>query len=344
MPTLLVVLLVAAMCLTTVLTVGRTSAAQAQVQGRLESAGARLLTVTDTRDQGLFGAAVVGSVAALDSVTGAAALTSPRDVTATNQGQGGVKIPLWAVVGDPDSLVELESGRWPRPGEALISSALVDVLGFTSSTGSVDAGSRQWAVVGTFRTRGAVPELESGVVAAATTADVARTLYVTSEPGRDVARVQQIALSIVAPAALNDVSVQAPDILAGLQDSVGEDLGTFAGNLLLIVLSGGAVLTVMVVSADVLVRRSDLGRRRALGASRQAVALLIMTQTAAAAGTGAILGTAIGALAGATWATTPPAVFLIGTATLSLLAATIASIPPALAAARADPVRVLRTP
>lgn len=96
--------------------------------------------------------------------------------------------------------------------------------------------------------------------------------------------------------------------------------------------------------ADTLVRRDDLGRRRALGMSRNALIAFIVVRTAVAAVGGAALGMIAGSVILGALATAPPPDFVAAVGLLAVIAALAASVPPALAAAYTDPVRVLRTP
>ncbi len=58
--TMMVAFLAAAMCVTTLLTVGRAAAAEQQVAARLDAAGSRTLTVTDANEAGFLDGDVVG--------------------------------------------------------------------------------------------------------------------------------------------------------------------------------------------------------------------------------------------------------------------------------------------
>ena len=62
--TMMVAFLAAAMCVTTLLTVGRAAAAEQQVAARLDAAGSRTLTVTDANEAGFLDGDVVAAVAA----------------------------------------------------------------------------------------------------------------------------------------------------------------------------------------------------------------------------------------------------------------------------------------
>lgn len=121
------------------------------------------------------------------------------------------------------------------------------------------------------------------------------------------------------------------------------DLGSFGRHLRALVLGAGSLLTAVVVLADVLVRRADLGRRRALGASGGELVALIAARTGPAALSGAVAGTTIGSAVAAHWGVAAPWDLVLGAGTLAVLAARVAAAPPALVAAYGDPARVLRT-
>ncbi|WP_456569822.1 MULTISPECIES: ABC transporter permease [unclassified Blastococcus] len=93
-----------------------------------------------------------------------------------------------------------------------------------------------------------------------------------------------------------DLQVQPPAELAELQSQVREDVGAFGRSLLLLVLAAGAALTGIVVLSDVLLRRTDLGRRRALGATRSTLIALVTLRTTIASTAGSILGAVLGVL------------------------------------------------
>lgn len=120
--------------------------------------------------------------------------------------------------------------------------------------------------------------------------------------------------------------------------------GDYGRGLLLLTLGAGAVLVAVVVLAEVLLRRRDLGRRRALGASQWGLVGLVVARTVVAAVPGALLGAVGGAVIAAIWAQPPPLEFTCAVTVLTGLVSGIAAIPPAFLAAVRDPVGVLRTP
>lgn len=89
----------------------------------------------------------------------------------------------------------------------------------------------------------------------------------------------------------------------------------------------------------------DIGRRRALGASRSLVVAQILVNGVLTGLSGATLGAAAGLVLNAVVAgTLPGATFTLAVITLVTLASTLAAVPPAVRAARIDPVRILRVP
>jgi putative ABC transport system permease protein len=136
-PTLLVAVLVAAMCATTGLTVGRAAAAQAQVTARLDDAGSRHLTLTDAKGQGFLTEAVVEQAAGLSTAERAVGFAAAVDAANTAIGEGGDRVPTWPVLGDLSTAVTLTAGRWPGPGEALVSPTAQAALGLDAPVGAV---------------------------------------------------------------------------------------------------------------------------------------------------------------------------------------------------------------
>lgn len=340
---LMVAILVAAMCLTTLLTVGRSAAAEIQVQQRMESAGSRVITIHDNGEEELINPGTVAVIEALSLVESAVGLGTARDVTNGAVGPGGPTAHARTLIGHLPSAVALEAGRWPQPGEALISAHAQTTLGMEDPYGYILDGEVEYPVVGAFRPLPLVEELDGGIVIASP-AGSAAYLTVLAADTTVVGAATTGALRTLSPVDTDAIRVESPQSLADVQQEVAGDLGAFSRTLLLGVLTAGAALVTVVVLADVLLRRADLGRRRALGATRTVIITLVVGRTILPSLLGAFLATAIGLGATHAMDARPPLDFAAGTATLALLAATLASLPPALYAANRDPVSVLRTP
>ncbi|USQ81881.1 permease [Ornithinimicrobium faecis] len=347
-PTALVAMLVAIMCATTLATVGRTAAAEQQVADRLDAAGSRVLVVTDTRGGELISPAVVQQTHGLSVTERAVGVQIPVDVVNLVVGQGGTRVPAWTIDGDLSEVLTLTAGRWPGPGEALVSAQAQAALGMDHPVGGVQLASStqvgDYSVVGAFEPREPFGQYAAGLVIAAEPGVVSDSLYVVVTDSSVASAAQSAVLGLVAPPDFDSVSVDSPVALAELQAEVAADLGTFGRTLLFGVLGAGALLVAIVVLSDVLVRRKDLGRRRALGATRGTIVAMVIARTLLPALLGAGIGTAAGLWVADRFAALPPWEFTTGTAILALLAAIASAILPALYAATRDPVRVLRTP
>lgn len=349
-PSALVLLLVAVMCAATITTVGRTAAAEQQLVDRLDEAGSRVLSVADARGEGLLPPTVVDQASALSTVERGVGALIPIDVVNGVVGQGGTRVPAWGVHGDLRAVAELTGGRWPGPGEAVVSAPAMAQLGLEDPVGWVAGASTtvvsEWSVVGSFTPREPFDDYATGVLYVAPADQPVDTVHVVLADASSAQVTQAQVIALIAPPTMDALTVTSPVSLAQLQAQVTGDLAAFGATLLLGVLGGGALLVAIVVLADVLVRRKDLGRRRALGATRVTIVGLVVARTVLPALLGAGLGVGAGLLAvsriGAGVA--PPADFSVGTATLAMASAMVAAIPPALYAATRDPVRVLRTP
>src|SRR5690606_4790148 len=203
---------------------------------------------------------------------------------------------------------------------------------------------RQYDVVGSFTARPPFATLTAGLWCAAAARTPTRAVHVVVTSVAAARATEALTLLALAPPAASRSTVRSATALADLQRAVQGDLGDYGRDLLALTLGGGAFLIAVVVLAEVLLRRRDLGRRRALGASRRDVATLVLLRTIAAAIPGALTGTAAGVAAAAAWADQPPADFTAATATLTILVAATVAVAPSVLAARRDPVGVLRTP
>ncbi|MDX1658513.1 MAG: FtsX-like permease family protein [Nitriliruptorales bacterium] len=157
--------------------------------------------------------------------------------------------------------------------------------------------------------------------------------------------IARAAMGLLSPADPNSVVVQTSPELNHMRDAIRAGLGQSARQLLALVLLSGLILVALTVFANVTARRKDFGRRRALGASRSEIVLLVAGRTVVVAVMGAVVGASVGSAIVWIWTSAPPPPgFSIAVAFLSSLAAALGAVGPAAVAAFRDPVKVLRMP
>ncbi|HEX7100835.1 MAG TPA: FtsX-like permease family protein [Acidimicrobiia bacterium] len=340
-------LLTAGVCAFVLGTTGQTVQAEQSVLARIDDAGTRLITVTDSDGTAHIPASAVDRIGRVSSVDWVIGVGTVQDGVNSAVGDGGNRIPvrdLWGAL--PDGFVV--NGRVPRPGEGLIGNEAVGEAGLEGPLGSLDVGQGQVAIVGGFVAAPGLEFLSSGVIVQPDVDDrdaLLRSVHVLASSASQVGVVTQSVLSVIGAADPLALGLQTSQVLADVRIAVAGQLGSFSRNLVLVALGVSLVLVGLVVYGSVTLRRQDFGRRRALGARRSDVVALVGAQS----GLVALLGVSLGVVAGslAVWRLTgqlPDVPFTLAVGALVLLAVLVASIPPALVAAFRDPVRVLRVP
>jgi putative ABC transport system permease protein len=173
-------------------------------------------------------------------------------------------------------------------------------------------------------------------------------LYLRSLPSQ-VTDVAAVLPATVDPANPSVVAVSYPsDILRAALVTKGAYNGLFLGLGAVALLVGGVgIANVMVIS--VLERRSEIGLRRALGATRRHVAEQFLAEAVLLSVLGGLAGTIIGAVATVIyavsqhWSVQIPAAALYGGLGAALVIGAIAGLYPSMRAARLSPTEALRT-
>ena len=176
----------------------------------------------------------------------------------------------------------------------------------------------------------------------------AGTIYVRTDPTQ-VANVAQVLAGTANPQNPNEVQVNRPsDVLAARAAAAGAFTALFLGlAAVALVVAGVGIANVMLMS--VLERRSEIGLRRALGATQVHIALQFLVESLVLAALGGALGVLAGVGAAAVYANTQhwqivlPLDATAGGLAAALAVGAMAGLYPAARAARVSPTDALRT-
>jgi len=175
----------------------------------------------------------------------------------------------------------------------------------------------------------------------------ASVIYLRAEP-EYVEEVRGVLAATANPAAPNEVEVSRPSEALEARAQVDKNLQTLLLSLGAVALLVGAIGIANVMVISVLERRSEIGVRRALGATRAHIGIQFIMESALLAFMGGVLGIGIGAAVtyayarSQDWLGTVPLVALAGSVAVTLLLGVISGLYPAVRAARLDPVEAIR--
>lgn len=343
--TIVLALVSAAMVMTTMLTAGRSAAAERDVMASVEAAKPRLIRVTVTEPSLGIRKSGLDTLDQMSGVEWILALGPARD---TRSAATGVRANVAArdLLTDLPDEVTITHGRLPGPGEAVLGAAPQQRLQLLQPAGAIDNGTTTIAIVGAFTSTGAIDDLERLILTQQPpgTTSYSTLVYVLAKQATDVPPVidQIRALSGVEPDLL---TIDTSPELIELQQVLSGQLGALARQMALGAMLVGLVLVALTMTLALNTRRRDYGRRRALGATRSALLALTILEAAAAVTAGALIGIIAGiATATTLTGTTPPPTFVAAAGLLTVITGTTAAIPPAWLAAIRDPMLILRVP
>lgn len=341
-----VALVALAMTAATFLTAGRAAATEASVLASVDEAGPRLLTVNIANPAPGLDEATVQRIEELPGTEWVLALGAARDVRALGSSFGN-NVAARTLLSPLPDLVMQDLGRMPLAGEAIIGRDAQERLQLAHPSGSIVDGGGARAIVGRFVADGALTGLGRLALVSADRAaagDRATLLYILAEDATSVAPVER-AVRSVAGVPLDQLTVETSPELVDLSAVVSGAVGAFGRQLAIGAMLAGLVLISLTMILAMNSRRRDIGRRRALGASRSAIMALTLAEVAIPSVGGVAIGACVSASALVAFGEPLPSLAFTGFATLLLaLAGMTAAAPPAMLAARQEPVRILRVP
>jgi putative ABC transport system permease protein len=303
----------------------------------------------------------IGPVQDVSSVTSVDANVLRTDLAPSDQTRGiTVKAADTELL---DTLVGgMADGEWLDEARAdlpvvVLGSVAAERLGITDVGDGVQVwlGERWFSVIGILEPLELAPDLDTSAVIGrdiATgqlgAAEAPGTVYLRTDP-EDVDAVQAVIAPTANPESPDQVEVSRPsDAIEARAAASNAFTALFLGLGAVALLVGGVgIANVMVIS--VLERRSEIGLRRALGATRRHVSVQFLSEALLLSAAGGIAGVLLGAAVTAVydvargWEVVVPLAGLAGGIAAALAIGAVAGLYPATRAARLAPTDALRT-
>jgi putative ABC transport system permease protein len=350
---------------------GLSESSQAGLLAEIDRLGTNLLTVTNGQSFGgktaelpLAAAKMIARIYPVESVAETGKVTGSvyRSPLIPSVETNAISV-LAVSLNLPRSLtVNVVAGRYLNAATA---AQPVAVLGYAAAQRlGIDRaypGERIWVadqwyyVVGILGPSTLAPEVESAVLIGFRAAEKylafdghPNTIYVRAQDSQ-VGAVHSVLAETADPEAPNEVNVSEPSATLVARAQAKSALnGLFLGLGAVGLLVGAiGVANIMVIS--VLERRSEIGLRRALGATRGQIRTQFLSEAVLLSLMGGAFGVALGALATVIYASTKnwtavvPTSAWAGGLAVAMLIGAIAGLLPALRAARLSPAEALRT-
>jgi putative ABC transport system permease protein len=303
----------------------------------------------------------IGPVEQVSSVTSVDATVLRSDLAPSNQTKGiTVKAAdtqlLATLVGEMADGVWLDDARAELP-VVVLGSVAAERLGITDVGVGVNVwlGDQWFTVIGIMEPLVLAPDLDTSAVIGRPiaitelgAAEAPGTVYLRTDPDK-VDAVQDVIAPTANPENPDQVEVSRPsDAIEARAAASNAFTALFLGLGAVALLVGGVgIANVMVIS--VLERRSEIGLRRALGATRRHVSIQFLSEALLLSAAGGVAGVLLGAAVTAIydlargWEIVVPVTGLVGGIVAAVAIGAVAGLYPATRAARLAPTDALRT-
>jgi putative ABC transport system permease protein len=353
--------------------VGISASSRAEIDEQLQALGTDLLTVEPGQtlrggETAVLPTESVDMVARIGPVTSVSAVGAIDDafVYRTDLIDEARTNGITTMAARPDLLEtvsgDVASGRWLDEALAayptvVLGATTAERLGIAQTDGrvAVRLGDQWFTVVGVLAPAPLAPELDAAALVGWPIAeellgfDRAPTRLYERSPEAQVEAVRAVLPATVNPANPEEVTVSRPSDALAAQAAADETL-----TMLLLALGGVALLVGGIGVANTMViavleRRSEIGLRRALGATRAHVRIQFLGESLLLAGLGGIGGAVLGGIvtagfaANRDWPLALPLWVLGGAAAATIAVGALAGAYPATRAARMSPTAALAT-
>ncbi|MFE3017075.1 ABC transporter permease [Streptomyces sp. NPDC059256] len=352
---------------TMVAVVGLSESSRADLMAQLDRLGTNLLTAEAGEDENgkpiklpKSAVAMVERVGPVQHATGTADIDARirrSDVVPEERSAGviaqAVGVDLLSTLGG-----EVDRGTWldaasERLPTTVLGAVAAERLGVTRTGETIMMNSTRVVVVGILRPLELVPNLDRVAMVGFPAAeshfafDGHPTTIFERSTDASVEDVWAILPRTISPGNAAGVKVSRPSDALAAKAATNEGLTTLMLGLgaVALLVGGVGVANTMVIS--VLERRQEIGLRRALGATRNAIRLQFLTESLLLSGLGGITGALLGATAtygfaqAQGWTTVVPPWSLAGGLAATLLIGVIAGLYPAIRASRLHPTVAL---
>lgn len=318
----------------------RVATTRATLEDAVNRPTARLVRITAFNSPLTIAPERVAALASLDVATGVVGFSEPLDARVARAGAtgGGLLRYYDGVLPDTGGAAPMCETGVLGPG-GIAGYRLLDSVGeLTTDAGHVSIGG-VWSPP---------PELaylsSSALVRDCDHSRPLKEIAIIVSRPEQLAPATQAGLALFEPAELPELEVRSDEQAIAEQRKLLTVVADDSRRLQFGVALALAGLSTLLLGSFVVQRRSDFGRRRAIGATGAWVAALVVAEALIAALSASVIGTVAALLAGLVWGVAFSPVFAAGAVLMTVGASGLGGLLPAILAARADPIREIRVP